>query len=224
MDNKLNTGSELMKGYAFYYYNREYLYSFGFGVTLFIFSLLFNYFAGIYATEVAGSSVPDIILSNTKPIDVRLIFVYGPIVLWAFVVAICLRHPQRMPFVIKNIAVFTIIRSFFISLTHIGPFPTQIAYNSDILQMFMFGGDLFFSGHTGLPFLLALIFWKDLKLRILFFVSAVIFGVVVLMGHLHYTIDVLSAFFITYTIFHIAKALFPKDYVLFYEGIRQEKK
>ena len=76
---------------------------------------------------------------------------------------------------------------------------------------FAFGGDLFFSAHTGTPFLMALAFWDNKFLRILFIVTAVFFGVIVLLGHFHYSIDVLAAFFITYTIYHMAEIIFKKD-------------
>jgi membrane-associated phospholipid phosphatase len=75
----------------------------------------------------------------------------------------------------------------------------------------MFGGDLFFSGHTGLPFLIALIYWDHKTYRIIFITLAAIFGSVALMGHLHYSIDVFAAFFITYAIYHIAMQIFKKD-------------
>ena len=84
------------------------------------------------------------------------------------------------------------------------------------------GNDLFFSGHTGLPFLLALIFWENKKLRFLFLGFSVLFAVVVLLGHLHYSIDVFAAYFITYTIFHICKFLFKKDWQLFLQN-KEEK-
>ena len=45
--------------------------------------------------------------------------------------------------------------------------------------------------------------------------SAFFFGVVVLLGHLHYTIDVASAFFITYSIYHIAEWAFGKSKKMF---------
>ena len=51
--------------------------------------------------------------------------------------------------------------------------------------------------------------------RIFFTAVAIFFGIIVLMGHLHYSIDVLSAFFITYSIYHIAKFLFKEDKILF---------
>jgi len=39
--------------------------------------------------------------------------------------------------------------------------------------------------------------------------------VAVLLGHIHYSIDVFSALFITYGIFVIAKKVFARDYLLF---------
>lgn len=72
--------------------------------------------------------------------------------------------------------------------------------------------DLFFSGHTGLPFLFALIFWKYKIPRYVFTVSSGIAGVAVLLSHVHYTIDVLGAYFITYTIYVISKKIFKKEY------------
>jgi len=48
---------------------------------------------------------------------------------------------------------------------------------------------------------------------------AIFFGVVVLLGHIHYSIDVFSAFFITYSIFHMAKYLFKNEFKLFHEKL-----
>jgi len=62
-----------------------------------------------------------------------------------------------------------------------------------------------------MPFLLALMFWNNKVLRYVFLGFSILFAVVVLLGHLHYSIDVLSAFFITYTIFDICKFIFKKD-------------
>lgn len=211
-----------MKKIHFHFTNNEFLSLFFSGVVLLFFSLIINYMAALYATEAASNSVTDVILSNTRPRDVDAIFIYGPIAMWTFVAFLCLKEPKRAPFVLKSIAVFVCIRSVFVSLTHIGPFPTAIIVNSQVLNAFSVGGDLFFSGHTGLPFLMALVFWNQLRLRILFLITSVIFGIVVLLGHLHYTIDVLSAFFITYTIFHIAQVLFKKDYLLFSWGLQKK--
>jgi hypothetical protein len=63
---------------------------------------------------------------------------------------------------------------------------TQVPIDSMLVNKFSFGGDLFFSGHTGLPFLMALLFWENLRLRVLFIASSVFFGIIVLMGHILY--------------------------------------
>lgn len=196
--------------------DKTFLMSIGFAVILLFISLVVNFYAGIYATENASNSVTDIILSNIRVYDVDGIFVYGPIFFWIFIAWLLISEPKRIPFALKSIALFTIIRAIFISLTHIGPFPLDVVMDtSKLMQKFAFGGDLFFSGHTGLPFLMALIFWHDIKLRWLFIATSIMFGVVVLMAHLHYSIDVLSAFFITYTIYKIATFLFKRDEILF---------
>jgi len=184
---------------------------------LLIFSLFVNFYAGTYAAEEASNYVNDIVLSNIRAYDLDGIFIYGPLVLWAFVVYLLLKNPKKIPFTIKSIALFVLIRSVFISLTHIGPFPTQVVLDSALINKFTFGADLFFSAHTGLPFLMALVFSENRYLRNLFVITAVFFGIVVLLAHLHYSIDVLSAFFITYTIYKIAERFFKKDKELFNE-------
>ena len=174
-------------------------------------SIVINYYAGTYATEVASHYVTDIILSNIKTYHIGNFFIYGSFA-FAFAIFIaCLYKPNKIPFTLKSIALFVVIRSIFISLTHIGPYPTQITIHSGILDKFTFGADLFFSGHTGMPYLISLVFWEDKLIRYIFLAFSGIFAVVVLLAHLHYSIDVLAAFFITYTIYDIATRIFKKD-------------
>ncbi len=197
--------------------SKKFLLAIGVAVLLFAASLVVNFYAGTYATDVQSGSVTDIVLSNTRAYDLESIFVYGPVFLWVFVSFLGFSDPQKIPFIIKSIALFVIIRSIFVSLTHLGPFPTSIAidYTSSVVKKFTFGGDLFFSAHTGLPFLMALIFGENLFLFVVFTIVAIFFGAVVLLAHLHYSIDVLAAFFITYAIFQIAKKIFSKDWKIF---------
>lgn len=183
-------------------------------------SLIVNFYAGLYAAEKASNYVTDLILSNTRVFDVDGIFVYGFMSFLIFIVFLCAIEPRRMPFTIKSVALFVFIRSVFISLTHIGPFPTSAIIDSSMARDFTFGADLFFSSHTGLPFLMALVFWDNAYLRAFFIATAALFGLVVLLGHLHYSIDVLAAFFITYSIYRIAEIIFKKDKAAFAQGIR----
>jgi len=206
-----------MQTYRKLFSDKNYLESLFAAIIVFFGSLVVNFYAGIYATERASNAVTDIVLSNTRVYDLDGFFVFGPVALALFVFFLCFLHPQKLPFTLKSIALFILIRSVFISITHIGPFPDQlvIVTGASIIKNFTFGGDLFFSAHTGLPFLLAMIFYKSKTLRYLFMIAAILFGAVVLLSHRHYSIDVLSAFFITYAIYHIAIKLFKKDLILF---------
>jgi divalent metal cation (Fe/Co/Zn/Cd) transporter len=196
-----------------YWSQKEFLNSSLLGLLLFILSLFINYIASVYATEKASNWVTDIILSNTRVWDVDSIFVYGALLLIAFIIFLGVINPNRLPSIAYTFALFFLIRAIFMSLTHLGPFPEHVILNHrGILEKLFSGGDMFFSAHTGAPFLMALIFWDKKFLRYLFLVWTVIFATVVLLGHLHYSIDVLAAFFITYTIFEIAKKLFSKSY------------
>lgn len=199
--------------------NKEFLRSFFIAMVLLSLSLIINFYAGVYATEKASNAVTDIILSNTPVFDLDGVFIYGSILFWLLVSALLLRTPRYIPFTVKGIALFVIVRAIFISLTHLGPFPTHAIITSNILHNLTFGADLFFSGHVGLPFLLSLIFWDNRHLRIFFILVSIFFAAVVLLAHLHYSIDVLSAYFITYSIYQIARKLFKKDYLIFLQGI-----
>lgn len=184
-------------------------------VILFIVSVVMTHFASKYAHIRSSNYVEDIILSNTPVFDFEFIFVQGAIALSLFVVALCFRFRKAAPFLVKTVSMFIIIRALFVSLTHIGPYPSKLELDSDLLNFITSGNDLFFSGHTGLPFLVALIFWDHTYIRTLFLASSVVFGIIVLLSHLHYSIDVFAAFFITYSIYHIALKVFKKDYVFF---------
>jgi len=184
-------------------------------IVIFIVSIFVTHYASKYAAINASNHVEDIILSNTRVYNFEVLFVHGAIMLSLFVVALCFYYRKTAPFLIKAASLFIIIRAVFVSLTHIGPYPLKLELESGLLNFITSGNDLFFSGHTGLPFLVALIFWEHKYLRYLFLASSIMFGVIVLLSHLHYSIDVFAAFFITYSIYHIAMKLFSKDYEFF---------
>ena len=185
------------------------------GALIFCGSIFITHLASKYANIKASNYVEDIILSNTQVYNFEFIFVQGAIMLVLFVIALCIRFRKTAPFLLKAVSFFIIVRAMFVSLTHIGPYPLHLEIESNLLNFITTGNDLFFSGHTGLPFLIALIFWELKYLRWLFLLASVTFGVIVLLAHLHYSIDVFAAFFITYSIYHIAIKLFHRDYEFF---------
>ncbi len=180
--------------------------------------IVVTWFAIVYATDHSSSPVSDIILSNIPVFDVDGIFIYGPLLYWIIVSVYLLSDPKKLPFSLKTIGLFLLIRSACISMTHIGPFIPNSTTSGGILGVFTTGNDLFFSSHTGLPFLMALVFWDDKYMRYFSLAASVFFGAIVLMAHLHYTIDVFGAFFITFSIFSIAKVFFKKDLKVFSGG------
>ncbi|MBI3573537.1 hypothetical protein HY090_00615 [Candidatus Kaiserbacteria bacterium] len=180
-------------------------------------ALVINAYAVAYTSREASNSVTDLVLSNTPAFDVESIYLYGPLIVFVFVLYVFIRHPRSIAFTLKSAALFVFVRSIFISLTHMSIFPVHAEVpTTGIAGYFESLSDLFFSGHTGLPFLLALIYWYPLWLRIIFIAVSIFFGIIVLLGHLHYSIDVLAAFFISYGIYHMAGYIFASDKVRSY--------
>lgn len=210
---KLNQVDNWLEKHGPYLKNNDFLKSLGMAFLFLFLGIVITYFSILYATDQASGPVTDIILNNIPVFDVDGIFVYGPIIFWIITAFYLItRKPNKIPFALKSIGLFLLIRSVFISLTHIGPFIQQAQVNNfGILGVFTSGSDLFFSSHTGLPFLMALVFWESRYARILCIAASIFFGAIVLMAHLHYSIDVFGAFFITYSIFKISERFFKKE-------------
>lgn len=199
---------------------RELVYGSAVGLFLLILSLFINFAANKFATSHISNSVNDIILDNIPTFNVDFVFFQGFGLFLAFVFFLLVKEPRRIPFALKAIATFIIVRSAFIILTHIGPPPNEMFFDPGAFsKKLTAGGDIFFSSHTGLPFLMTLLFWENKIIRNIFLTTSLVFGAAVLLGHMHYSIDVFSAFFITYGIFHIARTFFAKDYKMFLHRI-----
>lgn len=193
--------------------NKAFLVSFIIGVLLLIISMFANYYANYYTSIHASNYVTDLFLDNLPVMDVHVIFSEGAVAFILALVAILLYEPKYLPFAVKSIAVFITIRSFFVILTHIAaPHDVILINPTDWIARISSGDDLFFSAHTGLPFLLVFTFWRERFLRYYFIFCTFVGGAAVLLGHLHYSIDVFSALFISFGIFHISKNLFKNDY------------
>ncbi len=198
------------------WYSRDFRFSLPLSILLFSISLVINFLAIRFATEQASNPVTDIILSNTRAYEVDGLFVYGTLIVVLFSIAMVFAYPKRIPFALHALTLFIIIRSLFTSLTHTGPFEeTYITDFGHVINNAFFGADHFFSAHTGMPFLGALAFWHIPWIRWCFIGASIFFAVVVLLGHLHYTIDVAAAFFITYAIYHLAVQIFRREHRLF---------
>lgn len=191
-----------------------------YGAVFFIFAMCIQKLANNYVDRSSTTPVGDIFLDNLPTVNLDFLIVQGVLIISLVLVILLLANPKYLPFTFKASAVFLIIRSFFISLTHLGVNLHQISLNANSagfgIYDFLFNSknDFFFSGHVGVPFLLGLIFWKEKFWRYFFFITSFIFGVTMILSHMHYSIDVFASPFITYGIFIISKKLFKKDFDL----------
>lgn len=201
----------------------HYLWTTLLGISLLLFSFIAANQAGIYASQVAGQQVDDLILHYLPMQNVTFIHVYAALFFWISFTAYIIFHPEKIPFVTKSAALFILVRSAFICLTHLGAPTNELAIPENLASFFLFDGDLFFSGHVGGPFLLMLLFWDNKKIRYLCFLASVFFACIVLIGHIHYSIDVFAAPFITYGVYALSCAFFAKDYRLFTQQVPPAK-
>ncbi len=188
------------------------------GLVMFVTSLYINRVASLYATAQASNPVSDLLLDNLPVMNVDWIVNDMAVLFGFFMLFLILWQPRRIPFVFKSVALFITVRAGFIVFTHLAPFPDRIYLDpDDIFRTLTYGGDYFFSGHSGMPYLFALIYWQEKWVRYLCLGGAVLLGAGVILGHLHYSIDVFAAFFITYGIFAMAQRFFSYAYHVFSE-------
>ena len=195
--------------------NRAYLRSLAEGAAFLAASTIAIFAAVSYATVHASNYVTDFVLSRVGPFNVRFLFVYGTFTAFAITASLLVWRPNRVPFALKAMALFLLVRAVFVALTHMAPSPIDPQKPAPFFNSIFYGSDLFFSGHTGLPFLAALAFWHIPQWRTFYLALTAFFGAVVLLGHYHYSIDVLAALFITHGVFQISCWLFARDYTLF---------
>lgn len=190
------------------------------GSLLLILALLVQKIVDNYLKTRWWTVVWDSLLDKIPSIDIDQFIILSVIIVNLFVLFLLIFKPKYLSFTLKSIAIFIIIRAFFISLTHLWIQPEQIVFNTNAIWYNLYDlffnttNDFFFSAHTWLPFLIALIFFKEKILRNTFFLISVIFWSSVLIWHMHYSIDVFASPFMTYWIYNIAKNIFNKDYKL----------
>lgn len=205
--------------------DQAYRISFYIGLGLIISSHIVNHIVSIYNDSQVYVSVGDLILDYLPTYNMEFFYswvIYGLIFLIYFY-AIFIK-PEVIPFTMKTFAILMFLRSGFILLTNIGP-PVDSFYagaeqvGGQVVSNFLFKNDLFFSGHTAYPFL-AFLIYKDTKLRWVFFWGSILEGITVLMMHIHYSIDVFAAFFITYGAYTVSDRIFNRLNIRFRNKIR----
>ena len=180
-------------------------------IAFLLFSVVLNFYAGSYVSRTAGVVAPDLILDHFPTIDLDFIYLYGIVfvILFFFLYALFYKV-EDLHKVISQFSLLILVRSAFVTFTHLELPATALSFHVPyFFSLFVFQNDLFFSGHTAFPFLGFLIY-KDSKIKYFFLASSIIMGATVLLLHVHYTIDVFSAFFITYGTYKIGDWFFRK--------------
>jgi hypothetical protein len=188
------------------------------GVFLLVLAVVVQILIGSYSARAAVGAgyAHDLFLDNLPTLNLDFVIVGGGILFWALYWWLLAVNPRKLIFGTKAAAFFVAIRAFFTSLTHVGAYPVANPpgpnnFGWGLYHLLTYQGNFFFSGHTALPFLMALLFWEDVPWRYFFLMMTVVFGATMLFSHEHYSIDVFAAPFIVYGIYRITEKLFPKD-------------
>jgi hypothetical protein len=175
-------------------------------------AIVLNYMAGMYVTNSElPVGVPDIILSHLGPYDLSFIFIWGMLLATPlFFIYPLFFRPRQLPYWMCMFSFLVIVRAFFICLTALKTPVDAISLNPPLIFNSLFHiNDQFFSGHAAIPFLgFLLADRKSFKYFMLFL--SILLGAVALLTHIHYSIDVFAAYFITYGVFKIGEKWFRR--------------
>ena len=138
-------------------------------------------------------------------------FVYGYLALVGAMFAYPLFfHIRMFHTVLSQFSLLVVLRALFMVFTHLQTPSDAIPVHFPwIFGGLSFQNDMFFSGHTAIPFLGFFLF-KDSAYRYLFLVGSIVMGTVALVMHRHYSIDVFSAFFITFCSYRMGMRAFGR--------------
>lgn len=170
--------------------------------------LLPTFFAFIEKRE--GMVLQDFVLERLPASDVSIPTF---IIIWSVVLLVFYRiyqNPSIFLVVAYGFILMCIARVLTISLLPLNPPPGLITLKDPIANI-AYGGkgifitkDLFYSGHTGNMFLFFLCLQAKWD-KIIALAASFMVGILVLIQHIHYSIDVISAFIFTYFLYLGAK-------------------
>lgn len=155
-----------------------------------------------------GTQLNDHLLSNLPGKDVSVLIF--SVIYFSVIIGIrrALKYPQLFLTFMWAYLILNLVRMSTIYLVPLEP-PMGLVLLTDPSLVPFYGKtsitkDLFFSGHTSTVFLIFLVV-KEKWEKILMIIATLVVGVLLLVQHIHYTIDVVMAPFFVYIIFHFTK-------------------
>jgi membrane-associated phospholipid phosphatase len=163
-----------------------------------------------YVESRNGITLPDPILKLFNSVNLTwltFILIYLSIILILFLLS---SKPKRLIFAVQCYIILILIRIFMMYLVPLNPPAGMILLNDPFVQYFGTGQpltkDLFFSGHTATIFLFYLVSDKNVY-KTFFLIATILVGISVLLQHVHYSIDVVSAPFFAYISYRLIYSL-----------------
>jgi len=129
--------------------NRAFVRSICEGTVFFAASTIAIFAAVSYATVHASNYVTDFVLSRVGPYNLRFLFVYGTFTAFVITMGLLAWRPNRVPFALKAIALFLLVRAVFVALTHMAPSPIDPQKTVPFFNSIFYGSDLSFLGTPG---------------------------------------------------------------------------
>jgi hypothetical protein len=172
------------------------------------FSVIFNRFFDFIEAR-SGTMLNDYLLNIIPAYNVSWVvffFLYSGILTGIYYHLI---HPRTILIICQTYVIVTLLRIGTISLWPLEPPHGYLPLREPFVQLFTSEGkiiskDLFFSGHMST--ILSLYFASHRKyVRTFLLLCSIMIGAMVLLQHVHYTIDVLFAVPATYAVFYFCK-------------------
>jgi hypothetical protein len=168
-----------------------------------------------YIEKREGYQLNDYLLNQLEPMNVSVLtflIIWGMI---AFTLYRCIKDPDMFLLLIWSYVLLCFGRILSIYLVPLNP-PKGLIELKDPLSGIFYGSqmvtkDLFFSGHTATLFTMFLCL-KDKTDKLILLLSSFAIGILVLVQHVHYTLDVAAAFLFSYLFYRMAKRLLQFDF------------
>jgi hypothetical protein len=174
-----------------------------------------TYFRNIQKRQ--GTLLNDFVLNNIPNLDVStyiFAIIYGLLI---YMLLRVLAKPQLFLLFALTFVIETVFRMTTIYFFPLNP-PADLVILHDIFSELLIYGDsepvtkdLFFSGHTATMVMICL-FVEGRRDKIASFIATFALAVLLLIQHVHYTVDVIGALFFTYISYLIARQIVDKKW------------